>query len=156
MSDSHTIKCIEGIPFIVRREAPIPYTKLKDFPDCCGPGEGILNRLIPDTFWFLKMSAACYFHDKDFEYAEPTEEEFDNCNERFQFNMYSIINRKSKWWILKELRKRRAKTYLFAVKSKAALKKVFWVLKMRQKREGLWEGFHLPIMDSVFRGSKDE
>jgi len=152
MFRNHKLIEIDGVPLIIREDLVLPYQHLNDFPNCCGPGEGLWNMLVMDTFWMLRMSAACCLHDDDYANAEPTKEAFDACNARFMYNMESIINCRTKFWILKRLRMRKAKIYLYAVKSKQAFKRCFWSLKIKQKYEGLWEGFELPSMKQTFWG----
>lgn len=132
MYKNHETRIIDGVPLIVRKGLHIPWDNLKDFPNCCGPGKGLLNLIIPDTMYFLRMSAACWLHDKDFELAEPDWGEFKEVNEIFKLNMYSIIIFKSKYGWLRQLRLWRADKYHIAVSTTIAFYHAFWKLKEKQ------------------------
>ena len=132
MYANHRIRVIDGVPLIVRKGIHIPWDKLEDFPNCCGPGDGPLNLLVPETMYLLKVSAACWLHDKDFEFAEPNWGEFKEVNEIFRTNMRSIIIFRSKYKWLMQLRLWRADKYYAAVSTKLAFYHAFWELKEKQ------------------------
>lgn len=147
---NHTLKVIDGVPFITRRGIEIPYQKLKEFPNSCGAGQGFWERIVPERIYFLRISPACYFHDIDMEFTEPTEEGFLLMNYIFLINTLSIINFKSKWEWLKPIRRYRAITYYNAVNTRIALREIFWELKRQQKEMGQWLDFNL--RDIIFDG----
>jgi hypothetical protein len=127
---------------------PSNYT-YKTFPDnFCGAGDGIGEKLVPDYIFgptrflkfiglnvSIKLSPACWIHDKDWIVAEPTWEAFGETNDRFHKNLEAIIEAKCKYEWLKARALYRPVTYRNAVS--IAGKSVFWSLKSAQ-------GFHLP------------
>jgi hypothetical protein len=86
-----------------------------DYEDCCGAGEGLGERIVPDTIWGLKISLACFVHDDMFERGEKTWAHFHQSNSIFLKNIINIIHAYSKSRILKHLRLYRAVSYYNAV-----------------------------------------
>jgi hypothetical protein len=81
----------------------------------CGPGRGILERLVPETAYGLRLSAACSIHDFMYRYGFTDQDKVD-ADEVFLNNMIRIIEVKTSSKILMFLRLRRARTYYLAVK----------------------------------------
>lgn len=79
----------------------------------CGPGK-LGDFLVPDTLWGVSIKAACIIHDFMYCIGE-TELDKTKADKRFKHNMLQIINKKSKIWILKVLRRHRAMLYYDAV-----------------------------------------
>jgi hypothetical protein len=75
----------------------------------CGPG-GWKYDLIPDTMWGLDVSEACNIHDYMY-YIGVTEKDKVLADGAFRENLRKIVEMKSRLWILKKLRLRRAETY---------------------------------------------
>ena len=97
----------------------------------CGPG-GWKFDLVPDTIYGLDVSAACDIHDWMFTVGE-TNEDFDEANRVFKYNLLRIIyfytdNRVVRW-----LRRRRALKYYYAVKEFGG--PYFWKGKNPEKNE---------------------
>ncbi len=122
------------------------------FPDdCCGAGKGIGEKLVPDyAFGFtrifsklklksldisIKLSPACWIHDEDWQRAAPTHEAFDISNERFRFNLDSIIQNKGKNDLVVAIGRHLPITYMNSVDLLGRY--VFWSMKYSQ-------GFVLP------------
>jgi hypothetical protein len=40
-----------------------PYESLAKTPNCCGPGQGLLEKVVPDKILGLSFSPVCYTHD---------------------------------------------------------------------------------------------
>lgn len=136
----HIVTHIEGVPIIHRRGLIVPKT-LEAFPDCCGPGRGIGQLVVPERIWGLRISPACYIHDDDWDTAPPSWDAFRAANSRFLENINNIISYSSSFFILRLLRHSRAATYYTAV---SVAYSIFWKLKQRQIANGRWPGMVLP------------
>ena len=86
-----------------------------DYENCCGSGDGLGEKLVPDTIWGLKISLACFVHDDMFERGEGDWKVFHQSNSVFLKNIISLIHAYSKSFILKHLRLYRAISYYNAV-----------------------------------------
>lgn len=106
---------IEDVKLIVPDSYHAPYKTLKEFPSCCGAGDGIGNGLVPETMYGLLISAACHVHDKSYEEAEPVWSDFHSSNYMFLVNLLSIIRAKSANFFMRRLRNRRAMRYFTEV-----------------------------------------
>ena len=136
------------IPNVLRDKFPTKYT-YKTFPDhFCGSGEGISEKIIPDYIfsytrylkWLgldysIKMSPACWIHDKEWIIAAPTWDDFHASNDRLARNMSSIIEIKCRNELIKARAFYRPVTYKNAVNLHG--KTNFWTLKSAQ-------GFDIP------------
>lgn len=80
----------------------------------CGPG-GWKYDLIPDTMWGLDVTKACNIHDYMY-HVGVTEKDKVFADEVFYANLKRIIIAKSRFWPLKMLRLRRARTYYVFVR----------------------------------------
>ena len=112
---------IEGVLLIVPESYHAPEQALKDFPACCGAGEGIGNGLIPERMYGLLISAACHIHDYCWKIAEATWADFHQSNYLFFINLKAIIKAKSANVIMRWLRYARATTYSGTVDTVGAL-----------------------------------
>ena len=119
---------LENVRFVVPDKFTFPFTKFSQCPDCCGPGNGIEEKIIPETIWGLRISPACYVHDHSWSLAEPTWEGFHAANSMFLHNLIAIVQAKSKRTFLKHLRLYRCVTYFDAVDSDIGAD-IFWRLK---------------------------
>jgi len=108
---------------------PVGATAL-NFPDCCGAGNGLGNYLVPDTFYGLCVSAACWIHDQMFTLAEATWKSFYFCNEIFLENLKRIIHFYSSNFVMRQLREIRAYEYFAAVALPGSI--CFWNPKRKQ------------------------
>lgn len=130
-------------PSYIAESFPMQFN-YENFPACyCGAGNGFGERIIPDYifgptrfFKFLgldisiKISPACWIHDKDFEGAAPTWEEFTEANKRFVHNISEIIDVHARNGWVKARALYRPVTYRNAVDSFGRY--VFWSLKVEQ------------------------
>jgi len=130
-------------PEKIAEQFPKSYT-YDSFPDSyCGAGNGLGEKLVPDyIFGFLrplryfgldysiKVSPACYIHDKEWWDAEPTAFDFDSSNNRLHTNMESIIEAKARNAFMKARALYRPVTYLNAVNIHG--KRIFWSMKAGQ------------------------
>lgn len=136
---------LDGVPLLKPVGLIIPYTKIEDFPDCCGAGNGIGTILVPDTMYGLRVSPACYIHDYDFDKMPPTWEAFHIANSRFLHNLISIIQYTSDSNILRHVRLYRCVSYYNAVDSIGV--RIFWGIKNRQQVVfGMWPEYS-PVID---------
>lgn len=101
-----------------------PSSHSKNYHDCCGAGEGIGNRLVPEDILGVHISLACYVHDYMWLHADPTWEYFHASNSVFLSNLLEIIAKESDSKLLQMLRNYRAMTYFNAVDSIGAV--IFW------------------------------
>ena len=79
---------IEGVPLVFPSASIVP-KRLRDFPNCCGPGWASL--LIPDKPYTLRFSPACKAHDDMFAASEPTLDNFIMAAATFEQNLYSLL-----------------------------------------------------------------
>lgn len=105
------------VPLVAPEDIKFPTQHLQDFKSYCGAGDGIGDYIVPETMFFLKTSAACYIHDRMWEQADGSWEDFHYANSVFIHNLISIISYQSKSTILKHMRMYRAVTYFNAVDS---------------------------------------
>lgn len=79
----------------------------------CGTS-GWKGALVPETMWGLSVTPACNIHDWQYSCGATLadKEEADRC---FLNNMLRIIESAGGWWVLKSLRRTRAKDYYDAV-----------------------------------------
>lgn len=118
---------IENVPLVVPVGYKPPAWLLKDFPRCCGAGDGVGSIVVPETMWGLNVSAACHIHDFSWEVAAASWSDFHQSNSMFLRNIISIIRHKSANHIMRVLRNYRAVTYFNAVDEIGS--KVFWGIK---------------------------
>ena len=81
----------------------------------CGPGRGLLERLVPETAYGLCITPACSIHDFMYSIGEDDKDKED-ADAVFLNNMVRIIEAHTENQILLCLRLRRAKTYYQMVK----------------------------------------
>lgn len=110
-------------------------------PSCCGPGKGIVEKIVPEHIIFLRVSAACYIHDNDWDILPPTWESFHASNSRFISNLLSIIETGSANRVIKFFRQRIALDYYIAVDNAA---EIFWKIKKDQQNQGQWTNYIIP------------
>lgn len=122
---------VDGVQLLVPVQLDaLPFTRLEDAPDACGAGRGFGEWVVPEKVLGLRISAACWIHDKDWEFAAPTWDDFHAANGRLLHNMAAIIVAKSKSPLLRVLRIYRPATYFLAVSTAGA--KIFRRLKRGQ------------------------
>jgi hypothetical protein len=120
-----------------------PFCSYADFPDCfCGAGDGLGQALVPDyvygyTRWLpqpldisIKLSPACWLHDKDWEFAAPTWGEFHDSNSRLYANTKVIIEKQARSGLIRSHAMRYPELYSQAVDTIG--RSIFWRLKQRQ------------------------
>jgi len=96
----------------------------------CGAGNGIGDRLVPETIFWLRVTLACYIHDYMWELSDATWKDFHHSNAVFLSNLITIILKMSapnKVNVLKILRMYRAVTFFNAVDTIGA--GIFWESK---------------------------
>lgn len=118
---------IEGIVLIVPEIFQPDFATINSVPNCCGAGRGLGEIAIPETFYRLRISAACRIHDFCWEVADVTWEDFHQTNYMFLKNLLAIIRARSGNGMIRALRNYRATTYFTAVDEVGA--KGFWKLK---------------------------
>ena len=79
----------------------------------CGPG-GVGDYFVPDTIWFLKITAACMIHDWCF-LVWNTKEGFKLANDLFKNNIMRINDQTDAYTWVKNLRRERGWKYYMAV-----------------------------------------
>jgi len=82
-----------------------PATTFDTFPTCCGPGEGWGDRLVPDSILGLKISPACWVHDRMFEAEEKTWNNYYYSNSVMLTNMLEINRVRGGNWLVRQIRK---------------------------------------------------
>jgi len=80
----------------------------------CGPGDGIGDKLVPETLWGLRVTRACRIHDWMYSRMCTTTQK--TADRIFLNNMRRLVIHGSKIKWLVNLRLTRAKTYYLAVK----------------------------------------
>lgn len=79
----------------------------------CGPGK-IGDALVPDTIYGLNITPACAIHDYEYSTGKSTLEK-QKADFRFLCNILIIINKKSKFGLVRWVRRYRAMSYYSAV-----------------------------------------
>ncbi len=80
----------------------------------CGPG-GWLADLVPDTLYGLDVAPACNIHDWMYAAGQTIEDKAE-ADRVFLNNLLRLIDAAGGWWVLRWLRRRRARTYYEAVR----------------------------------------
>ena len=127
---------MEAVPLLVCHQAwrSWPAPTFEYFPDnCCGPGHGLIEKFVPDYCLWLKISPACYNHDFEWQFCEPTWNDFRASNSRLFANLKAIIDHRSHNVFMRAIRRHIAVGYENAVD--IAGRKVFWSLKKEQGYE---------------------
>lgn len=93
---------------------PLRYEFIEPLKDCCGAGDGIQERLVPETIYGLRITRACSIHDFSFEVAE-SDEDFILANIAFLYNIMAIIDARSANAAMRWVRRYRAMTYYNSV-----------------------------------------
>jgi len=106
---------LDGVQLVCRDGYNPPHELLADFDNCCGAGEGLGEKLVPDKIMGVKISAACNIHDDCFEMGDATWADFHQSNSMFIRNIINILRVKSKWRILGFFRVLMAATFFYAV-----------------------------------------
>lgn len=70
-----------------------PYDKDVDY---CGPGKGVLAKLVTNTPWGGNINLCCYRHDKAYEEGG-TGEDREHADKVFRACVYKCLV--AKWWI---------------------------------------------------------
>ena len=83
-------------------------------PGGCGAGK-TGDLLVPDSLWGLNVTMICKIHDWDYAHGK-TEEDREKADRTFRNNLMRWANYKTKFYLLKWLRLRRATTYYKAVR----------------------------------------
>ena len=96
----------------------------------CGAGEGIGDKLVPETIWGVRVTLACFVHDYMWELSEASWADFHHSNAVFLSNINAVIlalSNKSRVNVMKNLRMYRAVTYFNSVDTVGA--ELFWLSK---------------------------
>lgn len=105
------------------------YRTSSDFPDCCGAGDGLGNVFVPETIWFLRVSPACWIHDRTHTAAPPLWSAFTESNDLFRQNLTSMIRYGSNP-VMRVLREYRVTSYFLSVDTVGA--RIFRSIKAEQ------------------------
>ena len=100
----------------------------------CGPGRGVLERLVPENIYGLCITPACGIHDFMYFIGEDDYDKTD-ADDVLLNNMVRIIEAHTTNQVLLCLRLRRAKTYYQAVKVFGG--PAFWNSKNKASEVGL-------------------
>ena len=107
-------KYVEGIRFLVPKGLQLPL-HLDNFPDSCGPGHGWLEKAIPEEIHGLRITPACWIHDKSWNIAKATKKDFHLSNCLFLWNMAVLLESFLSSWFINALRGYGIVTYFLAV-----------------------------------------
>lgn len=100
----------------------------------CGPGRGVLEKIVPDTIYGLRVSAACDIHDKMYMWGATISDK-DEADRVFLNNLIRLIEAAGGWRFLVRLRLRRARIYYEAVSHFGG--PAFWNTKNQPTEIGL-------------------
>lgn len=100
----------------------------------CGAGNGLGEKLVPETLWFLNVTPACQIHDKMYERGKTLEDKKE-ADRIFLNNMLRIIEANTNNSILKKLRIRRARIYYSVVDDVGGV--AFWKNKNKPDEWGI-------------------
>jgi hypothetical protein len=117
----------KSISIVAPADIGFPFDNPIDYPDCCGAGQGIGEKIVPETIWGVRVSLACFIHDDMWNRGEKSWSNFHQSNSIFLKNIISIIQAYSKSQLLKRLRLYRAVTYYNAVDDLG--RDIFWELE---------------------------
>lgn len=92
-----------------------PHPTFSGFPSCCGPGQGLGNKLVPESILGVRLSPACFIHDEMFASEKKSWANFYYSNAVFMANCMEINRVKSKTRFRAWLRKPAIWTYVKAV-----------------------------------------
>ena len=108
-------KHVEGIRFLIPKGLQLPL-HANDFPDSCGPGHGWMERLIPEEIHGVRITPACWIHDKSWTIAKATRGDFHLSNCLFLWNIAVILEAfPSPYWLVNAFRGYRMVTYFLCV-----------------------------------------
>lgn len=102
----------------VKLFAPAEYWKLTEEERAnfrCGPGRGILERIVPETVYGLCITPACAIHDFMYKVGPPTGEGKQEADTVFLNNMVRIVEANTTKLPLLYLRLWRVRTYYIMV-----------------------------------------
>lgn len=112
----------------------LPSTKISDYTKSyCGAGSGIGDLLVPETIYGVRVTPACFVHDKMFEQGLPSMVDFLVCNSVFITNLIALVSGqsyKSRFNLLWHLRLYRTVTYFNSVDTIG--RRIYFRLKERQ------------------------
>jgi len=100
----------------------------------CGAGNGLGEKLVPETNWGLSMTPACQIHDKMYA-AGKTIDDKDEADRAFFNNMLRLIDGNTSFILLRWMRRQRALVYYNAVKDFGG--PAFWANKNKPEEWGL-------------------
>ena len=104
---------IDGIQLLVTQD--IVDNLPVEFLPSCGAGDGTGNALVSEKIFGLSITIACYIHDKMWQEALPTWDDFHHSNSVFLHNIMAIIKAKSHNIFVEHIRNYRAVSYYNAV-----------------------------------------
>ena len=127
-----------------------PSWNYESFPDdCCGAGQGLQEKLVPDYVlwgarflrWFgfdlsIKISPACWIHDRDWEFASPCWDAFHDGNSRLYANIKSIVMARTSPGVIRDHALKYPAIYIMGVEDFG--RRIFWQIKKDQ-------GFDIPV-----------
>jgi hypothetical protein len=100
----------------------------------CGAGEGLGEKLVPETIYFLSIRGACQIHDKMY-WKGKTSKDKQEADRVFLNNILRIIDANTSNSLLKWLRRRRAYKYYEAVANFGGA--AFWKDKNKPEEWGI-------------------
>lgn len=65
---------------------------LSDWPTYCGAGDGLGDRIVPDSIWGARVCPACFIHDIDWAIADGSYRAFQAANNRFKRNLVALTD----------------------------------------------------------------
>lgn len=107
-----------------------PANSVLEFPACCGPEKWNERFYVFDKMFGLRISPACWVHDRMWELAMPSWQDFHYSNSVFLHNLLTIINTRSELSFLRFLRRHKAFAYYDAIDLHGG--KYFWDYKESQ------------------------
>jgi len=102
-----------------------PHHKFSGFPECCGAGEGMGEKVVPEKILDMSVSPACYVHDWMFLYGDRDWQGFHHANSIFLNNLLSINEKRGGNWFLRKLRIPLITGWFISVSSVAGAAKFF-------------------------------
>ena len=117
--------------------APAEYWRLPESERAklrCGPGRGVLEKLVPETVYLLTITPACAIHDFMYKIGETDQDKVD-ADDVFLNNMIRIIEANTTNKQILCLRLRRVRIYYMAVKFFGG--PAFWKDKNKKSEVGL-------------------
>ena len=97
-----TVRIVEGVPLFMPEflDENFPTVPIDEFPSFCGAGDGIGDRVVPDSVLVLSIAIACWIHDGMFSLLSPKKDNWYIANGILILNIFMLIIAKGSKWLV--------------------------------------------------------